>query len=112
MGTIRTDTKNMQVMYKAFKEEILQYIRHFSRIKMPKIKRELKALVEDKEKLLNDPTMDNEVKSQEVAFLDERIWQLEYHETLQNDRASRNEDKHKSKTDKILFLLDKKLSQK
>ncbi|KNZ81500.1 hypothetical protein J132_00466 [Termitomyces sp. J132] len=73
----RMGAENLQTTLKFFKDEIIMRVREYSKIKTPRIKKELQALLADRERVHNNSEMDKDEKSLEVAFLDNKIQYLE-----------------------------------
>ncbi|EED81144.1 predicted protein [Postia placenta Mad-698-R] len=65
----RTNETNLQTLFKAFKNEIMQIAKVKARTMTCKLDRDIGALQNDLQKALEDPTIDNDTKKREAAAL-------------------------------------------
>lgn len=75
--TDRSQTSNPQLLFKAFKDEIINRIRSHARKVIPKIDNTIRRLKDQIKETLNSPGHDSEQQYRSAGILEERIAKLE-----------------------------------
>lgn len=73
----RTRNHNPQTVHKTFKTRVIDEIRQYLKSLKPKILKKISALTSDRLKTLNNPYLNEDIRWEEAAVIDERIHDLE-----------------------------------